>query len=358
MKKITDSCIKKHLKSAVNQICPEISEQIWDQPVKKASGDEWYLEGTGCRKRSDRKVIKMFSAAAACAALCLCSYYMIGLRTDATIYLDVNPGIELQINRMERVLLAEAGNADGEVILKNMELKNTELDVAVNAIIGSMVRNGYLKEEGNRVLLSVDCSSSKRAAGLRAKLSDEVYGCLEEMVGAGKVLEQEVEVDEELEKLAEQYQITPGKAALLKKVTAENPGLDYSELVLLGMDELHFYLENLGINLDDYADHTEAFENICEETDDEEKEEKEERETDIGSEEEHGREQEEGSDEEVSDEEVRENISKDSEYSPEEEPEENSGEEEAEEEDPETVDCDSEEGDESEEEFSEEFETE
>ena len=50
--------------------------------------------------------------------------------------IDVNPSIELKTSRSEKILSATALNGDAEKVLGDMNLKNVDLDVAMNAIIG------------------------------------------------------------------------------------------------------------------------------------------------------------------------------------------------------------------------------
>lgn len=257
MKKVTDSYLERHMKQAVSQLVPDRAEQLWKQPAERASGREWYLDGCFDRRSTGRSV-RLLSAVAACFAVCLLSYYMVHLSTDATIYLDVNPGIELQINRKEKIIFAGADNRDGEIILEDMHLKNTDLDVAVNAILGSMVKHGYLSETRNSVLLSVESRDGKRAEELRAKLVTETGSCMEALLDSGLILDQDITVDRELEDLAEQYSITPGRASLLQKLTKAHPELSYSELAKLSINELLILLKEEKIELQDYVHYTET----------------------------------------------------------------------------------------------------
>lgn len=253
MKKITDSYIKEHMQQGISKITPKDAEKIWEQPVEKASGDEWYLDGTKKRPRSYGKLIGLVSSAAACLAVCILSWHMISFRTDATIYLDVNPSIELQINRNEKILHAEPNNADGGIILEDMDLKNTDLDIGVNAILGSMVKHGYLSEAKNMVLLSVESKDQEKAAALRQELSAQIGDCLESLVGSGTIFAQEIEVDEELENLSSEYEVSPGKAALIQKIVEKNPDLAYSKLAGLSISRLNEYLEDAGTDLKEYT---------------------------------------------------------------------------------------------------------
>lgn len=256
MKNITESYLKERLKNAVEQILPDKAEEIWAQPVEKASGDEWFLDGLDRHVHTAAKVIKIVSAAAACFVIGMFSYYMIVLQSQATVYLDVNPSIQFELNSREEVISAEAANQDGEIILEDMDLKHTDLDVAVNAIFGSMVKHGYLSQAENMVLLSVDSSNPNKSEKLRTEISKEISSCLDFMVGSASVFDQDVYVDDELKAMAEQYEITPGKAELIRKLTSENPKLNYAQLASLPIKDLVERLNQEGIDLREYANYT------------------------------------------------------------------------------------------------------
>ena len=65
-------------------------------------------------------------------------------RVDSVIGLDVNPSIEISVNRKDKILETEALNEDAVTVLADMDLEGVDLNIGVNAIIGSMVRCGYL----------------------------------------------------------------------------------------------------------------------------------------------------------------------------------------------------------------------
>lgn len=188
-------------------------------------------------------MIHILSALAACCVISFLSFYMMVMRADATIYLDVNPSVELKIDRNEKVISAEANNADGEQILEEMDLKHTDLDVAMNALIGSKVKHGYLSEARHVVLVSVESSDSRKAEQLKSHVSEEIYTYLENLIGSGKVFEQQIQRDTELNKIVKTYRITPGKAAIMKKIVQLYPELDYAKLASLSLEELVEYLE-------------------------------------------------------------------------------------------------------------------
>ena len=75
-------------------------------------------------------------------------FYQQAHAVASVVSLDVNPSIELKVSKSEKVLVCTPLNEDAKAILADMgdgaDLKGAKLDVAVNAIVGSLVRNGYL----------------------------------------------------------------------------------------------------------------------------------------------------------------------------------------------------------------------
>ena len=88
--------------------------------------------------------------------------------------LDVNPSLSLSVDAEEKVLSAEALNEDAEKVLGSMELKDTSLEVAVNAIIGSMLQKGYLGDLQNAILVSVENDDATRGEALQKKVAEAI----------------------------------------------------------------------------------------------------------------------------------------------------------------------------------------
>ena len=259
MSTVTNDRVERHLKNAVNDMVPNRAEALWHQPVERADETAWYLDGTASRRRTAIKVLRPALAAAAVFVLVFLAYFLVNLRIQATVYLDVNPSVTLSVNSRERVIRAEANNPDGRIVLEDMNLKNTDLDVAVNALLGSMVKHGYLTETQNVVLLSVDCDSEKKSQTLRIELSRQIDQSVDAMVGSARVLDQSVDADEALVTLADRYGISPGKAALILRMQRENPALDLDKLAAMPLYELASRFSGTGVDPEDYADLPDAF---------------------------------------------------------------------------------------------------
>lgn len=186
-------------------------------------------------------------AAAACLCLLLgggfgLKSYRVNHMVDATVSLDVNPSVELQVNQKERVLNVNPLNEDGRIIVGDMDFTGSSLDVAVNALIGSMLQNGYLNELANSILISVDNDDPARGADLQARLSAEVDRLLQTDSFSASVLSQTVVRSSELQQTAEQYGITLGKAQLIQDILSRSTLHTFDELAPLSINELNLLL--------------------------------------------------------------------------------------------------------------------
>lgn len=160
----------------------------------------------------------------------------------AVVSLDVNPSIELKVDNDEDVISATGLNADGKKVLEGMDLEDTDLDVAVNAIIGSMLKHGYLSDMQNSILLSVSGVEGYDANALETKLASEVNALLK----GGAVLSQNItDADASLVKKADEYGITVGKASLINEIVKNSKTHSFEQLAGLTINELNLISENI-----------------------------------------------------------------------------------------------------------------
>ena len=156
----------------------------------------------------------------------------------SVVSLDVNPSIQLQVSSREKVLSAEALNEEAQTVLADMELKGTQLKVAVNAIVGSLLQNGYLDSISSAILISVEDEDAQRASRLEAALTDEVNAALQNASAGAAVLSQVMTQDAGLETQAQANSISVGKAALIQRIQELNSKLAFADLAELSVEEL------------------------------------------------------------------------------------------------------------------------
>ena len=188
---------------------------------------------------------------AACLAVVLLAgggvLYQQANAVASVVSLDVNPSIELKVNSSEKVLVCTPLNDDAKAILADMgegaDLKGAKLDVAVNAIVGSLVRNGYLSGISSAIMISVEDKNADRAQKLQQELASAVDVVLQTGESKASVLTQTVQQNAELDQQARKNNISTGKAALVNRVLALNSTLKFEELAAFSVGELKDLIE-------------------------------------------------------------------------------------------------------------------
>ena len=141
---MTNEKIKRQLAAALEKTAPDDVDGVLSRcetrkgtvinmPIMKTAKRKWTI------------------LVAACLAVVLLAgggvLYQQANAVASVVSLDVNPSIELKVNSSEKVLVCTPLNDDAKAILADMsngaDLKGAKLDVAVNAIVGSLVRSRW-----------------------------------------------------------------------------------------------------------------------------------------------------------------------------------------------------------------------
>lgn len=238
--------IRQAYVNAVPDICAAILSDC-----KQEKGQVTMMEET----KKKRKTVKYLLAAAACLILVSggglgFNTYRLNHRVVSTVSLEVNPSVQILVNEKERVLDVRALNKDGEIVIGDMDFSGSDINVTVNALIGSMLRNGYLNELANSILISVDNEDPVKGAALQEKLTKEVNELLESDGFMGAVLSQTISGNTSLQEQADQYGITPGKAQLIGQILENTKEHTFEELAPLSINELNLILSTAGSGAD------------------------------------------------------------------------------------------------------------
>ena len=227
---------KKELENRINQAFTNSTPEVLDTVVAKLGNDNTD-NIIDFRTRRRRSPVRAIAAAAAAVAV------VIGLSLGAFDYLiptaavslDVNPSIEMKINSREHIVSCTAANEDAIKILDGMDLRGTDIDVAVNALIGSMLKNGYLNELKNSVLITVTDPA------LQQRLTAEISDLLDASLGTSAVMSQTLpaKASSSGSDLAAQHGISEGKAALINEIIAADSTLSFDELAKLPVNDLN-----------------------------------------------------------------------------------------------------------------------
>ncbi len=167
-------------------------------------------------------------------------------QTVAVVAFDINPSLEIEVNGKERVLRVNALNEDAKIVLEKMDFEGVGLDVTVNALVGSMLKHGYLSVEQNSILISVNTKDGDKQNSLRRDISESVSALL-----LGGNIQASV-MTQTFEGKSEHAGVSAAKDALIEKIVAA--GLSraggskytYEQLVGLRVHELKLLLESKG----------------------------------------------------------------------------------------------------------------
>lgn len=249
--------IEKKLDTAVSGMIPEdmferISKEIASKDVVRV-------------KKGINKKLNIFSrgfigvAAAACVLFAVgfvgVSYYGNNFIPDSRVDIDVNPGVEIVTNKKNKVLDVQSTNKDGEIVIDGMDLKNTELKVAVNALIGSMVQKGYIVDNSTGILVTVRNGDPDKAQKVKEEVLDDINFALYKNDLKANVMNQTLTDTVDVSKFAKENNISIGKAVFVLNLAAKDNSLDAKELAKMKISEIAELVAKKGIDIRDIVDY-------------------------------------------------------------------------------------------------------
>lgn len=255
--------MEKELQEAVQNL---ISNDLFTRITAELDSKE---EGAKMEKvlvrRIERKSTSLgfktvMQLAAACVALVLIVggffYYRGNLMVDSLVDLDVNPGIELLTNQKNRVLEAYATNGDGDKVLSGMDLHNVDLQVALNAIVGSMVQQGYMTKDTKGVLVTVQNKDQKKADNLRKLVVKEMEIALSTEDMNAAVFHQVISSqNNNASAFARKNNISLGKAVFVLNLANKASSLNAKELAKMKISEIAKLVADKNIDIRDIIEY-------------------------------------------------------------------------------------------------------
>ena len=241
---MTDRELESRLAAALERTAPDDVEAVLAR-CGAQTGAVVPLTGQGSGQSGRQKKRWVPLAVAACLVLAVAGggagyIHQLNQAVASVVCLDVNPSVELTVNRHETVLSATPANADAVAILDGMDLTGAKVDVAMNAIVGSMLTNGYVDELANSILITVEDDDAQRGAALQQALTAQADAILASYQVNGAILSQTIQNSAQLQQLAADYGISSGKAALIQTIVDGSHGTKtFESLVGLSINELN-----------------------------------------------------------------------------------------------------------------------
>ena len=245
-----DRELENKITSAYEDIAPDILDSVL-RDCKEQKGRVIIMQNK--KKKSLVRAVAGIAAALliVCGGIFGLNAYNGSKAIASTVMLDVNPSIEIQVNKHEKVLAVKPLNEDAKKVVGTMDFSGSSLEITVNALIGSMLRNGYINDASNSILVTVDSKNHAAGAELQTRLMLEISDLLKSSNNPVALLGQTITPDKDITKLAEEYGITAGKAKLISQIVAQDPAYIFADLVPMTINELNLLSESRHMSLGD-----------------------------------------------------------------------------------------------------------
>ncbi len=259
MKQPKDNRSRPRIERALDFVPDEMLMEACEEPTEATAEPVPH-------RLSPRKRLLVWGALAASLVLVLTSVFIITrlLRDDptvppppapnTTIAFDVNPSLSIEVNADERVTAVHALNEDAAVIVDELSVLDAPLDDAVDAIVASLLRHGYLTAAQNAILISVDTADGETSDSLQRRIADRVAQYLAEDEIKAAVITQDFDKDETTP-VPSDGGTSAAKAGFIQKildagmVDAYGHSYTYEQLESLTINDLKLLLQCKGIQV-------------------------------------------------------------------------------------------------------------
>lgn len=150
-------------------------------------------------------------------------------QTVSSFILDINPSMQVETNRMNRINKVTPLNADAKQLLEGYNARGKTVDRAVEELVDRLILQGYLRQsDDNRILLSGDTD------GLDKKTEGKLRSIIEKL-SAERSLNTKVtstisEKDDDVKKEADSLGISTGKLSLIRSIMQKDPTKNVNQL--------------------------------------------------------------------------------------------------------------------------------
>lgn len=232
--------IEHRLHQELSDIAPNMLDELLAAVDAPPADDGTVIDFAQEAKKRRSPLKAVLSAAAALLLIVGAAGVYASLSAERyTVAVDVNPAVELRVNGFDRISAVTLKNDDAKALIDESDLKGKSVSDAVDVLTEKLCGDGYLTENSNGVLVSVQGGNE----ALCTKIVGSVEKATERAGFNYAVLYQSLDDDAD------------GKAELIAKLSGKLDNFDIEELTKLSVQELIFLAESL----DSLPDKTEFY---------------------------------------------------------------------------------------------------
>ncbi|MGE5418218.1 MAG: anti-sigma factor domain-containing protein [Acidobacteriota bacterium] len=176
-----------------------------------------------------RAVLKAVAMAASFVLFCALSYFTMQGYAEKKVYaqiaMDINPSLEININKDYRVVDARGFNADGTALLQKVDLEGMALNTAVYEVLKQCKNDNQLKlDKSNVIGVAVYSQAASDNQTIIKEVNKDVTAGLNQTMVPARIYT--FEVDSKTHEQCLKIDISPTNYILWKQ--AQNKGLKYT----------------------------------------------------------------------------------------------------------------------------------
>ena len=162
--------------------------------------------------------------------LLITGYLLWNNRVISTIILEINPSLEIRLNKNNKVVRVVPLNDDAKEIVKGNSI-GKDLEHTLDIIIGNMIEKGYVKDGNISILLYSEGNVDNDMIG------NYIYEKSNEKEFHASIIHIS-NISEEDKALAKKYNISIARASYVNEMIKDNPNLDIEVLKDKSVNEL------------------------------------------------------------------------------------------------------------------------
>ena len=163
-------------------------------------------------------------------AIIIVGFVLWNNRTVSTITLDINPSIEINLDKNNKVKSIIAINEDAKDIISD-ELINKSLDETIFFLSNKLAHDKYVNDDRIKIILYTKGKVSIESVESRLKNAFN-----EKDIDTEIILVESISKEDE--QLAKKYDVSPAKVSYIKTITQDNETISIESLVNESVDDL------------------------------------------------------------------------------------------------------------------------
>lgn len=197
-------------------------------------------------------LVKILSFGSAAAAIILIAFLVFFKYTPqdqifAYVDIDINPSIELVINKDHKVIGVEAINDDAKTLAKNLDIQEKPLDTAIINVIEKSISSGYLNKENAGILFSATLAK-KEEGSTSSEQIDKLLNICKDAALKTTTLKTEVKTlntTYETIELARLASTTLGRYYIYKKLSDTGSDTSLESIKNMPVENLFIYIDKI-----------------------------------------------------------------------------------------------------------------